>query len=149
MKDIVEPSSYVVVVVTTPQMFNVGQKHFPAVSAFFFMNFLDIVFLSMKLTIYPMDNVIHSWTENTWTWNTCLIKGAFFYTYIHKIFNDFAERIVKIGDMKFNSRANHVPIRKLSSCWKNITVFITTFRRKCALTARSPNVGPIWICHVL
>ena len=60
-----EPSSYVVVVETRPQMFNVGQKHFPAVSAFFFMNFLDIVFLSMKLTIYPTDNVIHFWTENT------------------------------------------------------------------------------------
>ena len=46
-------------------MFNVGQKHFTAVSAFFFMKFLDIVFLSMKLTIYPTDNVIHFWTENT------------------------------------------------------------------------------------
>ena len=60
-----EPSSYVVVVETRPQMFNVGQKHFTAVSAFFFMKFLDIVFLSMKLTIYPTDNVIHFWTENT------------------------------------------------------------------------------------
>ena len=39
--------------------------------------------------------------------------GAFYYTYIHKIFKAFAERIVKTGDMKFNSHANHVPIRKL------------------------------------
>lgn len=58
-----DPSSHVVVVETRPQMFNVGQKHFPAVSAFFFLNFLDIVFLSMKYTIYPRDNVIHFWTE--------------------------------------------------------------------------------------
>ena len=100
-----------------------------------------------------MDNVILFWTENTWTWNYLRNKGASYYTYIHKIFKDFAERIVKTGDktgdMKFNSPENHIPIRELSSCWKNITVFITTFRRKCALTARSPNVGPIWICNVL
>ena len=38
-----DPSSHVVVVETRPQMFNVRQKHFPAVSAFFFMNY----------TIYP------------------------------------------------------------------------------------------------
>ena len=42
------PRSHVVVVETRPQMFNVGQKHFPAVSAFFFINVLDIVFVSMK-----------------------------------------------------------------------------------------------------
>ena len=44
-----DPSSHVAVVKTRLQMFNVGQNHFPAVnSAFFFLNFLDIVFLSMK-----------------------------------------------------------------------------------------------------
>ena len=44
---------------------------------------------------------------------TFVIKGASYDTYIRKIFKAFAERIVKTGDMKFNSHANHVPIRKL------------------------------------
>ena len=63
-----------------------------------------------------MDNVILFWTENTWTWNYLRNKGASYYTYIHKIFKDFAERIVKTGDktgdMKFNSPENHIPIRQ-------------------------------------
>ena len=97
-------------------MFNVAQKHFPAVSTFFFMNFLHIVFLSMKLTMIQWITLFILGLKTAEPKITFVIKGASFYTYIHKMFKDFVERIVKTGNMKFNSPENHIPIRELSSC---------------------------------